>query len=53
MKSYKKPSISKLVTRFDSELKTLLLNDVYNVRGLKSQVAHSAQARLQARISAA
>lgn len=53
MKSHKKSTVSKMVARFDNELKTLLLNDLNNVKGIKSQVARSAQARLQARISAA
>jgi hypothetical protein len=53
MKSHKKSSVTKMVARFDNELKTLLLNDLNNVRGIKNQVMRSAQARLQARISAA
>ena len=53
MKSHKKSTVSKMVARFDNERKTLLLNDLNNVKGIKSHVARSAQARLQARISAA
>jgi hypothetical protein len=53
MKSHKKSTVTKLVARFDNELKTLLLNDLNNVKGIKSQVSRRAQARLQARISAA
>ncbi|WP_374949835.1 hypothetical protein [Mucilaginibacter sp.] len=32
MKSYQKPSVSKLVARFDKELKAILLNDLKAVR---------------------
>jgi hypothetical protein len=54
MKSYKKSSTTKLVTRFDNELRRLLLNDLNNVRGVKDQYAHSnLQARAQARLSVA
>jgi hypothetical protein len=53
MKAHKKSSVTKMVARFDNELKTLLLNDLNNVKGLKSQVMRSAQSRVQARISAA
>ena len=37
MNSYKKPSTTKLVKKFDTELKTLLMNDLNNVRGEKGQ----------------
>lgn len=54
MKSYKKTSTTKLVARFDSELKTILLSDLDNVRGNKKQLFHSNnQARVQARLSVA
>ncbi len=54
MKSHKKSSTTKLVTRFDNELRMLLLNDLNSVKGLKHQ--HSvvnSQARAQSRLSIA
>jgi hypothetical protein len=36
MKSNQKPSVSKLVARFDKELKNILMNDLKAVRGLKN-----------------
>ncbi|MBS1525441.1 MAG: hypothetical protein JST19_07320 [Bacteroidetes bacterium] len=54
MKSFRKTSTSKLVTRFDHELKTLLLSDLHNVRGMRNQHLHSNnQAKLQTRLSVA
>jgi hypothetical protein len=48
MKTYKKNSTNKLVARFDSELKTILISDLNNVRSVKSQYIHSNnQVRLQ------
>lgn len=41
MKSYKKTSASKLLTRFDNELKTLLINDLNNVKAVKHQFLQS------------
>ena len=38
MKTYRKPSISKLVTRFDNELKSMLLEDLKNVKSAKDQL---------------
>lgn len=38
MKSYKKTSASKLVKRFDNELKALLISDLKNVRRAKNQL---------------
>lgn len=32
MKTYSKPSVSKLVARFDKELKAILMNDLKAVR---------------------
>lgn len=50
MKTLKKSSASKLLTRFDNELKTLLVTDLNNVRGVKAQFLHSNhQVRLQVR----
>jgi len=52
MKGHKKTSTTKLVARFDNELKTLLTSDLNNVKGLKSQAGHNgAQARTQVRLS--
>ena len=54
MKSYKKSSITKLVARFDNELKTLLLNDLDNLKSVKNQhLSSNNQARLRARLSIA
>jgi hypothetical protein len=54
MKSYTKPSTSKLVIRFDNELKTLLLSDLDNLRGIKNQRLHSNhQVKVQPRLSVA
>ena len=54
MKSYTKTSSYKLVDRFDNELRTLLLNDLNNVRGVKSQLFHSkTRARVQNRMAIA
>jgi len=54
MKGHKKTSTTKLVAMFDNELKTLLLSDLNNVRGVKSQVLHgNAQGRIRARLSIA
>jgi hypothetical protein len=50
MKNHKKTSASKLLTRFDNELKTLLINDLNNLKSVKTQFLHSNhQARLQVR----
>ena len=54
MKCFNKPSTYKLVDRFDNELRTLLLNDLNNVRGVKSQFFHSkTRARVQNHAGAA
>ena len=50
MKVHKKSTITRLVARFDNELRTLLLNDLNNVRGIKRQVTRS---NAQMRISVA
>ena len=50
MKNHKKISASRLLARFDNELKALLLNDLNNVKGAKHQLLHSNhQVRLQVR----
>jgi hypothetical protein len=38
MKTYRKPSISKLVAGFDNELKSLLLQDLKAVKSAKNQL---------------
>jgi len=40
MKSYKKPSVSKLVARFDKELKNLLMDDLKALKAAKNQLMH-------------
>ena len=50
MKDHKKTSANRLLTRFDNELKTLLVSDLNNVRSIKAQFLHgNQQARLQIR----
>ncbi len=50
MKDPKKISANRLLTRFDNELKTLLVNDLNHVRSIKTQFLHSnQQVRLQVR----
>jgi hypothetical protein len=50
MKTFKKTSANRLLTRFDNELKTLLVNDLNNVRSIKTPFLHGTQqARLQVR----
>jgi len=50
MKTFKKTTVNRLLTRFDNELKALLVNDLNNVRSIKNQFLHSNhQARLQVR----
>ncbi|WP_295653780.1 hypothetical protein [uncultured Mucilaginibacter sp.] len=41
MKTIKKPSISQLLTRFDNELKNILLNDLKTMKAAKSGVLNS------------
>ncbi len=54
MKCYNKPSTYKLVDRFDNELRTLLLNDLNNVRAVKNQFFQSkTRARVQNRMAVA
>lgn len=40
MKNHKKSNASKLLTRFDSELKTILMNDLSNNKSLKQQLLY-------------
>jgi len=41
MKAYNKPSTSKLVARFDRELKNILLNDLKTLKSTKNQFIQS------------
>lgn len=50
MKTHKKNASSKLLIRFDNELKTLLINDLNNVRSLKAQFLHGNSQGLQVRL---
>jgi hypothetical protein len=53
MKTHKSTSTSKLVSRFDNQLKKLLLNDLKIIRGVNAQLLSSNnQARVQARLIA-
>ncbi len=36
MKSIRKPAISKLVARFDNELKAILMNDIRTIKGARN-----------------
>ncbi|HTD39577.1 MAG TPA: hypothetical protein VK671_03085 [Mucilaginibacter sp.] len=50
MKNYKKTPANKLLTRFDNELKSILVNDLNNNKSVKQQLTHSnQQVRLQVR----
>ncbi|MFD1257337.1 hypothetical protein ACFQ3S_11065 [Mucilaginibacter terrae] len=49
MKTYRKPSISKLVTRFDNELKNMLLEDLKNVKSAKNQLLDSIKQSINAK----
>jgi len=49
MKNIRKASATKLITRFDSELKALLINDLNSVKNVKNQLLHTNQVRLQVR----
>jgi hypothetical protein len=54
MKKHKKTTVSKLVTRFDHELKTILINDLNNVRTVKDQfLSSNNQALLKTSLSVA
>jgi len=54
MNAYTKTSSHKLVDRFDNELRTLLLNDLPIIRGVKSQFLHSkTRVRVQNRMAVA
>jgi hypothetical protein len=54
MKTHKSASTTKLVARFDKELKGLLLSDLKNLRGVHPQFIQSnTQVRGQVRLSVA
>jgi hypothetical protein len=47
MKTYKKPATSKLITRFDNELKNLLMEDLKTFRA-KNQFYYNHRAAVKA-----
>jgi len=50
MKNHKKTTANRLLTRFDSELKKILVNDLNNNKSLKQQLSYNnQQVRLQVR----
>lgn len=49
MKTHKTTSATKLLARFDNELKALLINDLNNIKGVKRQLLSNHQVRLQVR----
>ena len=49
MKNHKTTPASKLITRYDKELKTILVNDLNNVKNIKHQLLNGNQGRLQIR----
>ncbi|CAM3918244.1 hypothetical protein MUGA111182_17150 [Mucilaginibacter galii] len=49
MKNSTKPSITKLVNRFDNELKAMLLEDLKNVRSAKNQLIDSIKQSISAK----
>jgi hypothetical protein len=49
MKTHKTTSVTKLLTRFDNELKALLINDLNTIKGVKRQILSNHQVRLQVR----
>ncbi|WP_345954716.1 hypothetical protein [Mucilaginibacter sp. PAMB04168] len=53
MKTYSKPSISKLVSSFDTELKNLLLQDLRAVKSAKNQLLESIEQSINAKSLAA
>lgn len=40
MKTYRKPSASKLVAKFDSELKDLIMSDLKAIKAAKNQFSN-------------
>lgn len=50
MKNHKKTTASKLLSRFDAELKAILMNDLNSNKSLKQQLLYgNRQVRLQVR----
>lgn len=49
MKNLRQPSISKLVNRFDNELKAMLLEDLRNVKSAKNQLLDSIKQSISAK----
>jgi hypothetical protein len=53
MKTYQKPATGKLVTRFDNELKNLLMEDLRSFRGRNQFSPSNKQEAVQQQLSAA
>jgi len=53
MKAYKQPATSKLVTRFDNELKNLLMEDLKAFRERNQFLTSNKRATVQQQLSAA
>jgi hypothetical protein len=53
MKTYKKPAASKLLTRFDNELKNLLMDDLKSFMAKNPFLARRKQAMAQQSLSVA
>jgi len=51
MKTHKSTSTSKLVARFDNQLKKLLVNEIKTIRGFNAQLL-SSNNQVQARLTA-
>lgn len=49
MKTYRKPSVSKLVAKFDNELKSLLLQDLQAVRNTKNELIDKIKQTIEAK----
>ncbi len=47
MKTFKKTSVTKLVARFDNELKNLLLSDLQAIRATKDKIVKTMKQREQ------
>jgi hypothetical protein len=46
MRTYSQPSISKLVARFDNELKNLLLQDLASAKQAKDQLVNTIKQKI-------
>lgn len=53
MKTQRKTSVSKMIARFDNELKNILLNDLAAVRNTKNQLVNTIKSSLNNHLSAA